>query len=185
MTNIEKILIFSLLSSEFEDQPLIFTVPNDYKGTALSESSLSHLSQNTTSFREVQNSLPGSNASLNGQLEFPDASGRAPSNVKKDSKNRKKTCELDSSMTPKTENNNLLDPAFLTSIVMPPSLKLSENLEFHQYHFLTATLSTEKFHFWPQLTSLYMVSKPFKIHLNPTRLKHPYISFAFKKMTPC
>ena len=90
MINIEKTLIFSLLSSEFEDQALIITVPNDYKGTALSESSLSHLLQNTTSFREVQNSLPGSNASQNGQMEFPDASRRAPSNVKNDSKKPQK-----------------------------------------------------------------------------------------------
>ena len=100
-------------------------------------------------------------------------------------KSRKKTCELDSSMAPKTEYNIMLDPTFLTSIVMPPSLKLSEDLEFHQYQFLTANLSTEKFHFWPQLSSLYMVSKPFKIHLNPTRLKHPYFSLTFKKVTPC
>ena len=52
---------------------------------------------------------------------------------------------------------------------MPPTRKLSSKPDLHRDDSLTSQLSTEKFQFKPELTSLYMVSTPYKMQLNPTR----------------
>ena len=52
---------------------------------------------------------------------------------------------------------------------MPPNLKISSKPDLHRDDSLTSQFSTEKFQFNPQLTSLYMVSTPFKFQSNPNR----------------
>ena len=75
----------SLLFTNFENQALAITVPNDYTETFSSQSSLSDLSQKTTPFTEVKNSLHVSNASLK-KIEFQKTSSCAASTVKSDTK---------------------------------------------------------------------------------------------------
>ena len=55
----------------------MITLPNHYKDTASPQSSLSDLSQNATLFTGVKNTLYGSNAFLNDELESQEASSSA------------------------------------------------------------------------------------------------------------
>ena len=50
---------------------------------------------------------------------------------------------------------------------MPPTRKLSSTPDLRREDSLTSQLSTEKFQVKPQLTSLYMVSTPYKLQVNP------------------
>ena len=63
----------------------MITVPNDYKEPVSPQSPLSCLSQNTTLYTEVKNSLHGSNASLDVEMEVQEASSIAPFTVIHDS----------------------------------------------------------------------------------------------------
>ena len=57
--------------------------------------------------------------------------------------------------------------AFLTSKLMSPVLEPSQKFGLHRVDSLTSPLSAENFQFEPQLTSLYMVSTPYNIYINP------------------
>ena len=76
------------------------------------------------------------------------------------------------------------DPAYITSNVMPPTLKLSPGPDLHTDFSLTAQLSSEKFPFKRQLTSLYVVSTPCKFQLNPNRSKNQHIFYASEEIAP-
>ena len=71
-----KIFNASFPYTEFEHQALVITFPNDYRAVSSDkeiispQSSLSDLSQITTPFTEVKNSLHGSNTSLNDEMEI-------------------------------------------------------------------------------------------------------------------
>ena len=73
---------------------------------------------------------------------------------------KNKTCDPDSPMSPKRKYKILKDSRFSFSNLMPPTLKPSQKLEMHREASLTSQLSTEKFQFFSQLTSLFMVSTP-------------------------
>ena len=59
-----------LPSTDFADQALLITVPNDYEEPLSSQSSLSELSQNTTLFIEAKTSLQVSNPSPIDEMDF-------------------------------------------------------------------------------------------------------------------
>ena len=69
---------------------------NDYKEPLSPQSSNSDFSQKTTTLTEVEDSLQGSNASLNDKMEFQNALRSAPLIVIRDSKVSKKTYPPDS-----------------------------------------------------------------------------------------
>ena len=86
MSATEKALEVSLPSSEFEHQRMMSTVSNDYKERNSPKSSLSEFSQNTIPFTEFKNSLHGSCASLDDEMEVQEASSSAPLTLIQDSK---------------------------------------------------------------------------------------------------
>ena len=57
---------------------LKITLPNDSKDLVSSQSLLSNFSQNTTPSFEINDSLHGSRASLNDEMEVQEASSSAP-----------------------------------------------------------------------------------------------------------
>ena len=81
---------------------------------------------------------------LKDEMENQETSGSVPSTVRSDSKNRKKTCQLDSSKTPKHQHIFFNDSASLTSNVMPPVLKPAWKLRLHRNDTLKFQLCTEK-----------------------------------------
>ena len=89
-----------------------------------------------------------------------------------------------SSKVPERKQNISKDPPFFNSNIMPPTLKLLSKPHLHSYVSLTTQLSTEKFQFKPQLTSLYKLSTPYKFPLNPNCCNDQYISYASKHSTP-
>ena len=117
----------SFLSTEFEHQSLMITVPFDYKETVSPQSSLPDLSQHNTPFTEVMNSSHGWSASLNVEREIQGASGSALSTVQNDSKDGQKYTifEPDFLKSSKRKHNIFNNPSFSTSNVMPPTLKPS------------------------------------------------------------
>ena len=56
---------------------MVITLPTDYKDTVSSQSPLSDLLKNTTTFSEVKNSLHAFNASLKDEMEIEEASNSA------------------------------------------------------------------------------------------------------------
>ena len=78
----------------------------------------------------------------------------------------------------------LNDPAFLTSIDTPPTLKPSSKPDLQRDLPLLSQLLTEKFQFKSQSTWLYIVSTPYKFQLNPNRYNDNYISPASKQLAP-
>ena len=92
MSTPEIILEASRPFTDCENQALVITVPNDYKETFSSQSSLSDLSQNTTPFIEVKNSLHVSNESLKETDFQKKTSSCVPSTVKSDSEPPQKKC---------------------------------------------------------------------------------------------
>ena len=93
-----------------------------------------------------------------------EASSSAPLTVIRESKipQKNKVSASDSSKYQKMKYNVWTDPALLTSNVMRFTLKPSMKHDLHRDDPLTSQLSTEKLQFKPQLTSLYMVSTPYK-----------------------
>ena len=67
---------------------------------------------------------------------------------------------------------------------MPPTLKPSPKPDSHRDDSITSQLSTGKFQFKAQLTSLYMVSTPHKLQLNPNRFIDHHISYASEQLAP-
>ena len=90
MSATENALEVSHPSTEFEHQALTISAPNVYKEAVSPQSSLSDFSRNTTPFAEVKNSLHGSDASVNNEMEIHVASSGAPSIVVYDSKTPQK-----------------------------------------------------------------------------------------------
>ena len=86
----------------------MLTVPKDYKKLDPPQSSPSDISQSTTSFTEVKNSLHGSKTSLNQDGEIQEASSSAPSTVIHDSKTRQKNSEYDS-QSPRRQNKKIFN----------------------------------------------------------------------------
>ena len=114
MSSIGNTLETSLPSADCEHQALVIAVPNDFENIVSSENPLPDLSETTTPFTEVQNSLHASNATLNVKMEIEGASTSAPSTVKYDSKppQKKKIFEPDSSKSPKRKYHILPGVAF-------------------------------------------------------------------------
>ena len=159
MSATENALEVLLPSSEFEHQALMITLPNDYKEPVSPQSLLFDLSQNTTLFTEVKNSLQGSNAPLNDEMEVQEASSSAPFSVIHGSKTLQKLETLHLiTRCPRKKNKISTDPAFLTSNGMPPILKPSSKPDLYRDDSLAFLLSTENFRFKPQLTSVSMAS---------------------------
>ena len=175
----------SLLCTDFEHQALNFAVPNDYKETLLSKSSLSYLSQNTTTFTGVKKSSYGFNASFN-RMKTQQASNSAPSTVKIHSKppQKNKTSDLDSSKCSKGKRNILPHPLFLDSTVLPPKLTPSSKPDLNGDDSLTSQLSTENFQNKPQLTSLYMVSTTHNFQKDPNCFNDHYILYSSMQIAP-
>ena len=67
---------------------------------------------------------------------------------------------------------------------MPPIRKPSSKPGLRRDDSLLSQLLTENFHYKHQLTSLYMVSTPYKFQLSPNRYHDPYISCASKYLAP-
>ena len=84
----------------------------------------------------------------------------------------------DFSMSPKRNRHFLVDPAFSTWNAMLRTLKSSSKLDLHRNGSLTPQLLTEKLEFQPQLTSFYMVSKPYKFQFYPNCNNDHYILYA-------
>ena len=171
----------------------MITVPIDYKTVwhdskeiVSPQRSLSGLLQNTTPFTEVKNSLHSSNTSLNGELEFQGASSIAPLTVKKGSKilQKLKLVKLFPLNLHKGKTKILRDPAFLTSNVMPPTLKPTSKPDLQRQDSKKSQLSTEKVQFKSQLMSLSVVSSLCKLHMNANPYHDQYIKFAFKHTAP-
>ena len=163
----------------------MISVPNDYKEPVSLQSSLSDFSQITNPFTAIKNSLHGSKADLNDEMENQEASSCAPSPVIHDSKApQKKNSAPDSSKSPKRKHKNWTDPAIANWNVLPPTLKSSLKPDLHRDDSLTSQLSTEKLQLKPQLILLYMVSTPCKLHINPNRYRDHYISYASKQSAP-
>ena len=98
---------------------------------------------------------------------------------------KNKISARDSWKSPQRKHNILTGPAFSTSRVMFPTLKLSSKPNLHRDDSLTFQLPSEKFQFEPQLTSLYTVSTPFNFQLNSNRrMINNYISYASNKLSP-
>ena len=135
---------------------------------------------------EVKNTLHVCNTTLKDEMEAQRAASNAPFSVGNDSKiaRKFKTCELDSSMSPKRKNNILSHPAFLTSNVLLPTLKTSYEPDLDRDHSSVPQFSTEKVQFKSQQTSPYMDSSFKKMQLNPNRYRDNYISYASKQLTP-
>ena len=90
MSATEKTLKISFPSIEFEHQALVITAPNDYKGILSLRTSFSDLSQNSTPFSEIKNSLQVLNVSLNEDKKNQQASCSDPSTVSITSKTPQK-----------------------------------------------------------------------------------------------
>ena len=90
--------------------------------------------------------------------------------------NSLKTSGPDSSKSPKKKSNVLTDPAFLTSKVMPPTLKPLSEPALHRDDSLTFQISTLKFQVKSQRTSLSMVSTSHKFQISQNRWDIQYIS---------
>ena len=100
----------------------MITVHNDLKECVSPQSLLLIFFQAKTPFTEVMNPLHDSSASLNDNMEIQEASSSAPITVIHDSKTPKKNmCTLFFKVPEKQKL--LTDPAFLESIVEPPTLK--------------------------------------------------------------
>ena len=115
-----------LPSTEFEHQALLITVPNVSKETVSPQSSFSIFHNKTTSFTEVKKSFPGSNSFLNDEMKIQESSSSAPSNFKNDSKisqKENKISEPDSSKSRNRKHKTLTNLGFLTSSIMPPTLR--------------------------------------------------------------
>ena len=99
-------------------------------------------------------------------MEVKEASSKASLTVIEDSKSPQKirNSDFDSSKSPKRKYNFSIDPAFLISNIMYPTLKPSLQPDLHRNDYLTFQVSTEKYQFEPQLKSLYMVSTPYKLN---------------------
>ena len=110
----------------------------------------------------LSTSLNGSNTSLNDGTETQEVSTAAPATFRNDSKypQKTKTCEPESSKSRKTKHRDIKNHAFLTSIVIPATLKPSLKPDLRRDDLLTSQLFTQKLQFEFQLTSLYMVSTP-------------------------
>ena len=67
---------------------------------------------------------------------------------------------------------------------MPAALKPSTKPDFYGDDSLISQISTEKFKFKPELTSLHMVSTPYKFQLTPNRYVDRYISSVSKQLAP-
>ena len=156
----------------------MITVPNDYEEPVSPQSSLSEFLQDSTPLTAVWNSLHGSNNSQNEQMEVQGASNSAPLSVIDDSKTRQKNKNSApaSSTSPKRKYFTFKCFASYSESVTKPHL--------HRDDSLTSQLSTEQFQFKPQLTSLYMVSSPYKFQLNPNRYNDHYILCASKQLAP-
>ena len=135
-------------STELEHQALMITVSNAAMEPISPQSSLSDFSQTTTSFTEFKNSLHGSKATLQDEIEVQEASVSAPSTVIHDSKIPEKTNNLHLTFpSPRKGNANFkLLLAFLTSNVTLPTLKPSSSPDLRRDDSLTYQLPTERFH---------------------------------------
>ena len=162
MNSIEETLEASLLSTKFEHQALVITILNDQKDSFSPQSSLFDFSQTSNPPNKVMNSLQGSNAALNDQREIWETSDSAPSTAIHDSKTPQKIKipTPGSSKSAERKYNILIDPAFLTSSVVPPTLELSLKSHLHSGHSLTSQLSAGKIQFKPEATTLFKVSTP-------------------------
>ena len=98
------------------------------------------------------------------------------------SKLLKKNRETDSSKSPRRKDNIPNDPGVLTSNIIPPPRNSSQKPNMYRDDSLTFQFTTENFHFKSQMTSLYMVSRPFELQPNPNRYKDHYISNASKHL---
>ena len=155
----QKTLEASLPTSDFEYQPLVITLHTDNKETVSPQCLLSDFSENITPFTEVTHSLYGSNASRKFEMENQEASSRAPSTVKNDSKTAAKNetflnLILQNPLIKNRKTNTLSDAAFSTSNVEPPTLKLFVKPVVKKDDSLTPQLSNKKFQFISELTSL-------------------------------
>ena len=82
----------------------------------------------------------------------------------------------------KNKYNILTDPAFLQSNAKPSTLNPSSQPDLQRDGSLTSQLSTEKFRFESQLTSLYVFPAPYKFQLNTDCCNDHYISHASKQL---
>ena len=90
MSITEKTLEVSLPSSEFESPALVITRSTIHKESISPQSPFSDLSQKSTAFTEIKNSLHGSQTSLSDKMVTQEASASATSIINDDSKFRKK-----------------------------------------------------------------------------------------------
>ena len=97
---------------------------------------------------------------------------------------KNKNSAPDFSKSSKKKYNSLTDLAFLNSNLMHPTLKSLSKPDLHRGDSLTSQLYTEKFQFKPQVTSLYMVSTPHNLQINPNCYNGLYISYEFKHLAP-
>ena len=186
MSTTENGLKATFLPTEFQQEVLMITVPNDYKEPVSPQISLSDFHNQLLLSPEIKNSLNGSNASLSDHMESQETSVRAPSIFIHDSKlcERNRTSAPDSSKSTKRKNNLSTDLALLISNAMPPALKSSSKLDSLSDDSLTSQLSTEKIQFKLQLASFYIVSKPYKLQFNPNCYIDHSILYASKQLAP-
>ena len=64
------------------------------------------------------------------------------------------------------------------------TLKPLSKIDLHKNDSLTTQLSTRKFLFKSRLTSLYMVSTPYKFQVNPNCCEDHYMSYVSKQLAP-
>ena len=159
-----------------------------FKKTTVSEFSyFTDLSKNTTPITEMMKCFHASDTSLLDEIEFQKVSPIIPSTATNASSKlfrENETCEPGFSKYPKIDMQFLNGPAFLTSTVLPPTLKLAQRLDLRWDVSSKSVPPIEKFQFRPYRTWLFMVWTPYKFHVNPNRYKDHRFSYAYEQLAP-
>ena len=129
----------------------------------------SDFSQIAILFIEVKNSLHSSDALFSDEIQIQEPLVVLLQLLRMIWKLRKNFFEPDSSKSPRRKNNNLTDPEFLFSIIVPLTPKPSSKPVITKDVFLRSQLSIEQFQFKSQLTSFFVASTPCTFQFNPNR----------------
>ena len=187
----------SLKPSTFKTQSLEITISNSYAeheriSTPLSDFS-EELSETIIYPTEKINSPSTSKSSFTEILdERKETEKTEPTEIKSPNISVKTEMNAENSMistpdpsqAPKRKYNILNDPSFLASNTMPPNLKPPQKPDLHRDDPLMKSLSTEKFQFKPQLTSLYMIPTSYKFAIPANRQNDHFVSYASRQLLP-
>ena len=201
ITNSDTSIEESLKPSTFKEQSLEITISNSYAAHERVSTPLSDFSEElseTIIYPEKINSPSTSKSSFTEILDerketeklnptetkSPKISAKTEMNNKNMNTENSMISSPDPSQAPKRKYNILNDPSFLASNTMPPNLKPPQKPDLHRDDNLVKSLSTEKFQFKPQLTSLYMIPTTYKFSIAVNRQNDHFISYASRQLFP-